>query len=116
MNLVPFYYNDTLHYLCIFYKLYICRRKNPPLTYKISTSSGQWVVKFNPLRQRDPWYDVKKEYSILQGLYPVLPVPKPVYASTNSDEWMVGTAFIVMEFVKVCLSEVHTHALLIIIV
>ena len=106
----------TLHYLCVFYKLYICRRKNPPLTYKISTSFGQWVVKFNPLGQRDQWYDVKKEYSTLQALYPVLPVPKPVYASNNSDEWMVGTAFIVMEFVKVCLSEMHTRAWLIMIV
>ena len=106
----------TLHYLCVFYKLYICRRENPPLTYKISTSFGQWVVKFNPLRQRDPWYDVKKEHSILQALYPALPVPKPVYASNNSDEWMVGTVFIAMEFVKICLSEMHTRALLIITV
>ena len=86
------------------------------MTYKISISFGQWVVKFNPLGPRGPWYDVKKEYDILQVLYLVLPVPKPVYASTNSDEWMVGTAFIVMEFVKVCFSEVHTRALLIIIV
>ena len=70
------------------YKLYMCtcRRKNPPLTYKISTSLGQWVVKFNPLGPQDPWYDVKKGYDILQSLYPVLPVPNPVYASTNSDE------------------------------
>ena len=94
----------------------MCRRKSPPLTYKISISFGQWVVKFNPLGPQDSWYDVKKEYSILQGLYPVLPVPKPVYASNNSDESRVGTAFIVMEFVKVCLSEVHTRALLIITV
>ena len=104
----------TLYIISVFsvYKLYICRRKNPPLTYKISTSSGQWVVKFNPLGPQDPWYDVKKEYSILQGLHPALPVPKPVYASTSSDEWMVGTAFIVMEFVKVCLPEIHTCELL----
>ena len=85
------------------------------MTYKISTSFGQWVVKFNPLGPHDPWYDVKKEYGILQSLYPDLPVPTPaVYASNNGDEWMVGTAFIVMEFVKVCLSEMHTRALLII--
>ena len=86
------------------------------MTYKITTSFGQWVVKFNPLGPQDLWYDVTKEYNILQGLYPDLPVPKPVYASNNSDEWMVGTAFIVMEFVKVCLSEMHTHARLIMIV
>ena len=87
------------------------------MTYKISTSFGQWVVKFNPLGPQDPWYDVKKEYGILQSLYPDLPVPTPaVYASNNGDELMVGTAFIVMEFVKVCLSEMHTRALLIIIV
>ena len=72
--------------LCVFYNyVYICRRKNPSLTYKISTSFGQWVVKFNPLGPQDPSYDVKKEYSILQALYPDLPVPKPVYASNNSD-------------------------------
>ena len=101
----------TLYIICVhsINYIYVRRRRNPPLTYKISTSLGQWVVK-------DPWYDVKKEYGILQALYPALPVPKPVYASTNSDEWMVGTAFIVMEFVKVCLSEVHTRALLPIIV
>ena len=81
------------------------------MTYKISASSGQWVVKFNPLGPQDLWYDVKKEYDILQVLYPDLPVPKPVYASNNRDEGMVGTAFIVMEFVKVSLPEVHTCAL-----
>ena len=53
----------------------------------------------------DPWYDVKKEYGILQGLYPVLPVPKPIYASTDNDEREVKTAFIVMEYVQVCSSE-----------
>ena len=88
------------------------RRKSPPLTYKVSTSLGQWVVKFNPLGPRDPWYDVKKEHSILQSLYPDLPVPRPIYASTDRDEWMVGTAFIVLEFVEVCSTEVHTHVLL----
>ena len=118
-----------LYIICAFSINYIlCRRKrererkSSPLTYKISInqsikmSSGQWVVKFNPLGPQDPWHDVKKEYSILKGLHQALPVPKPVYASDSRDEGMVGTAFIVMEFVKVCLSEVHTRALLIITV
>ena len=63
--------------------------------------------KFNPLGSPNPWYDVKKEYGILQGLHPVLPVPKPIYASTTIDEHLVGTAFIVMEFVEVCLAKLH---------
>ena len=88
----------------------LSRRKSPPLTYKITTSFGQqWVAKFNPLGPKDPWYDVKKEYSILKALHPDLPVPKPIYASTDSDEWMVGTAFIVMEFVKVCTAYTCMH-------
>ena len=86
----------------------LSRRKNPPLTYKISAANvGQWVVKFNPLGPVDPWYDVKKEYGILQGLYPTLPVPKPIYASTDTDEGMVGTAFIVIEYVQVCSFKNH---------
>ena len=66
------FYIMTLYIISAFsvYKLYMCRRKNPPLTYKISPSLGQWVVKVNPLGPQDPWYDVKKEYDILQGLYP----------------------------------------------
>ena len=46
-------------------------------------------------------------HGILQGIHPVLPVPKPIYASTSIDEHLVGTAFIVMEFVEVCLAKLH---------
>ena len=66
------------------------------------------MVKFNPLGSTGLWYDVKKENGILQGLHPDLPGPKPIYAGANTDEWMLGTAFIVMEFVKVCLAELYT--------
>ena len=95
---------DEILIICILYS----RRKSPPLTYKLPATGtfGQWVVKFNPLGLTDPWYDVKKEYGILQGLHPDL--PKPIYASANADEWMVGTAFIIMEFVKVHLVQLYT--------
>ena len=54
----------------------------------------------------DLWYNVKIEYSIL--LHPVVPLSKPIYASANADEWMVGTTFIVIKFVEVCLVQLYT--------
>ena len=96
---------DQILIICI---ILYSRRKSPPLTYKLSATFGQWVVKFNPLGSMGPWYDVKKENGILQGLHSDLPVPKPIYAGANADEWMVGTAFIIVELVKVCVAELYT--------
>ena len=44
---------------------------------------------------------VKTEYSILQDLHPDIPVPKPIYCSTSHDGRIVGTEFIVLEFIQV---------------
>lgn len=44
---------------------------------------------------------VKDEYTILQGLHPEIPVPKPIYCSTSHDERIVGTEFIVLKFIQV---------------
>ena len=46
---------------------------------------------------------VKKEYNILDRLYAngTIPVPQPLHCSTQSEYRMVGTDFLVMEYVKV---------------
>ena len=47
---------------------------------------------------------VKKEYHILDRLYTngKIPVPQPLHFSTQSECRIVGTDFLVMEYVKVC--------------
>jgi aminoglycoside phosphotransferase (APT) family kinase protein len=61
----------------------------------------KWVVKFSPVGNRDPWYDVKKEYRILCDLQKQrIAVPQPLYCSNKADKMNIGTDFIVMEYVE----------------
>jgi aminoglycoside phosphotransferase (APT) family kinase protein len=88
-----------------FQKQSLSRNKIPALTFKVThtQTSNSWVVKFSPVdKQNDPWYDVSREYYILNDVqrHDGFPAPKPIYESSVSDVKIVGTRFIVMEFVS----------------
>ena len=44
---------------------------------------------------------VKDEFVTLKYLHGDIPVPKPIYQSTNTDESTVGRSFIIMDYVEV---------------
>ena len=60
---------------------------------------------------------VLQEYDILKSLPSDLPIPRALYASSDSDEAVVRRAFIIMEFVPVrtwCVVCKVTHGALVI--
>jgi aminoglycoside phosphotransferase (APT) family kinase protein len=79
---------------------------NSAKTYKLEEKDRRgdlldhWVVKVNPHGVERPWDDVTVKYGILCKLHGKIPVPKPFYCSSEVDRRVVGSNFIVMEYVK----------------
>lgn len=70
------------------------------LTYAVTDAAGQrWAVRRPPLGHIMPSaHDLKREFTVLSGLAQGLfPVPQPI--ALCQDESVIGTPFLVMEFV-----------------
>lgn len=69
------------------------------MTYQIAQSVSAIVL--NTLVHGHLTQVIKREYSILHRLQSTLPVPQAVYTSSETDEAVVGRAFMIMKFVPV---------------